>query len=171
VVVGDAVAPDGSLLAAVTGIGPQYLTVLRRHSPPGGAARPAGTRSASYGPIAVLGLSSEYRREIRMGFSPDSRFLVLEGMNAAGIFDPAGATLRWAGLRGTVAGMAWPGGGRLAALAGRDGAEAELVIEPPSGVVVCREQFPARELSLATIDGQLLLGWDGQLLRIDVEPL
>ena len=56
-------------------------------------------------------------------------------------------------------------------MASRDGGRAQLAIEPPSGVIVCREELPARELSLGTVDGQLLLGWDGQLLRIDVEPM
>jgi hypothetical protein len=171
VVVGDAVAPDGSLLAAVTGIGPQYLTVLRRQVPAAGQESAKKARSTSYSPIAVLGLPSEFRREIRISFSPDSRFLVLEGTSGPGFFDPAAGSLRWLRLRGTLAGTAWPGGGRLAALACRDGGQAELAIEPPSGVVVYREQFPAHELSLATIDGQLLLGWDGQLLRVDVEPM
>ena len=67
VVVGDAVSPDGSLLAAVTGIGPQYLTVLRRQAP-------GQARSTAYAPIAVLGLPSEFRREIRIELF--SRFAV-----------------------------------------------------------------------------------------------
>jgi len=106
-----------------------------------------------------------------MSFSPDSRFLVLEGTEGAGIFDPADGTLRWVSLRGRLAGAGWPGGGSLAALASRDGGLARLAIEPPSGVVVYREEFPARELFMGTIDGQLLLGWDGELLRVDVEPM
>jgi hypothetical protein len=173
VIVGDAVAPDGSLLAAVSGIGPQYLTVLRRRS--GADARrsaaPANNALPAYAPIATLSLSSEYRREVRMSFSPDSRFLVLEGLAGAGIFDPADGALRWVSLRGTLAGVGWPGGGSLAALAARDGGLAQLAIEPPSGVMVYREEFPARELFMGTIDGQLLLGWDGELLRVDVEPM
>ncbi len=106
-----------------------------------------------------------------MSFSPDSRFLVLEGTAGAGIFDPADGTLRWVSLRGRPAGTGWPGGGSLAALASREGGRAQLAIEPPSGVVVYREEFPARELFMGTIDGQLLLGWDGELLRVDVEPM
>jgi hypothetical protein len=74
-------------------------------------------------------------------------------------------------MRGTLAGTAWPGSGRVAALACRDGNRAQLAIEPVYGPVVSREEFPAGELSLATLDGQLLLGWDGTLLRIDVEAM
>jgi hypothetical protein len=167
VIVGDAVAPDGSLLAAVSGIGPQYLTVLRRQN----ASNPRSSTAPAYAVIAKVGLPSEYRREVRIGFSPDSRYLVLEGTAGPGLFDPSAGLLRWVSLHGTLAGAAWPGNGRLAALASRDSGLARLVIEPPTGVMVYREEFPVRELYLATIEGQLLLGWDGQLLRIDVEAM
>ncbi len=167
VIVGDAVAPDGSLLAAVSGIGPQYLTVLRRQN----AVNPRNKAALGYTATAVVILPSEYRREVRIAFSPDSRCLVLEGTAGPGLFDPSRGVLRWVSLRGTLAGTAWLGKGRLAAMACRDGGRAQLAIEPPSGVVVYREEFPAHELYLATIDGQLLLGWDGQLLRVDVEPM
>ena len=167
VIVGDAVAPDGSLLAAVSGIGPQYLTVLRRQN----AMTPRNATAPGFAVIAILGLPSEYRREVRISFSPDSRCLVLEGAAGPGLFDPSRGVLRWVSLHGTLAGTAWPGNGRFAALACRDSGHAQLAIEPASGVVVYREEFAARELSLATIEGQLLLGWDGQLLRIDVEAM
>ena len=167
VIVGGAVAPDGSLLAAISGIGPQYLTVLRRQN----AMNPPSSASPGYAIIATMGLPSEYRREVRISFSPDSRYLVLEGTSGPGLFDPSRGVLRWVSLRGTLAGAAWPGNGRLAALACRDGGRAQLAIEPPTGVLVCREEFPASELYLATIEGQLLLGWDGLLLRVDVEAM
>jgi hypothetical protein len=167
IIVGVAVSPDASLLAAVSGIGPQYLTVLRRQN----AMSPRNSAAPGYAVIASLGLPSEYRREVRVSFSPDSRYLVLEGTAGPGLFDPSRGVLRWVGLHGTLAGTAWPGNGRLAAMACRGSGRAQLAIEPVSGVVVYREEFPARELYLATIEGQLLLGWDGQLLRIDVEAM
>jgi hypothetical protein len=158
VVLGTAVAPDGSLVAALTGIGPQNLTIVRRQNP-------------GYLAAAVLGLPSDFRREVRMGFSPDSRFLFLEGRDGAGLLDPGSMTLTWVTLPGRFSGAAFPGHGRFAALASRDGAMARILIQPPAGIAVSREDFPARELSVETVDGQLLLGWDGRLLRIDVEAL
>src|SRR5208283_1832169 len=142
VIVGSAVAPDNSLIAAVSGIDPQVLTVFRRGS-------------SGYASLATLRLSSDFRREIRMGFSPDSRFCFLEGMSGAGLFDPGAQTLRWVSLRGRIAGAAFPGHGRLAAFSSRDGGRAQLVIEPPAGVPIYREEFAAQEVSLGSIDGQL----------------
>ena len=158
VVLGSAVSADGSLVAAVSGIGPQYLTVLRR-------------QASGYAPIATLGLSTDSRREVRMGFSPDSRWLYVEGQDAAGVFDPAGGALRWVKLRGRLAGAAFAVRGAYAALASLDSGRAQLDIEPPAGVAVYREEFPAREVYLGSIENGILMGWDGLLLRIDIEAM
>lgn len=158
VIVGDAAAPDGSRIAAVCGIDPQYLAVFRR----------AGS---TYEPEAQEGLPSAFRREVRMGFSPDSRYLFVEGRAGPGLYDPAGRTLRWVSLPGSLVGAAFAFGGRVAAFVSRDAGAAQLVIEPMSGIMVCQEGFPAREVFLGTIGGQLLLGWDGELLKVDVEPM
>ncbi len=158
VIMGSAVTPDGSLIAAVSGIDPQALTVLRR-------------QGSGYAALARIALSSDFRREIRMSFSPDARYLLLEGEAGPGLFDPVTSTVSWTPLRGTLAGMSFPGAGRYAAFAARDGGRAALVVESPRGMAICREPFAARELSLGTLEGQLLLAWDGKLLRIDVGAL
>jgi hypothetical protein len=158
VVAGCALSPDGSLIAAVTGIDPQFLTVL-------------GRQGDGFSPLRKAALPAVFRREVRIGFSPDSRILYLEGKDSAGVAAPASGGPRWIALRGALAGAAFPGLGRTAALVSGDGSRGWLVIEPSSGTVVCREEFPAHELSVGTIQGQLLLGMDGQLLRIDVEAM
>ena len=158
VILGDAVSGDGALLAAVSGIEPQRLTVLRR----GGS---------TFTRLSKTALSSDIRREVRMSFSPDSRFLVFEGESSAGLFDPASRRLSWVPLRGGVAGMSFPGRGQYAAIAARDGPLAELCIVAPFTAPILRESFPAHELYLGEVDGQLLVGIDDQLLRIDVEVM
>jgi hypothetical protein len=158
VVVGCAVSPDGSRIAAVSGIDPQYLTVLSR-------------QAGGYSPAEKLALPQSFRRELRIGFSPDSRLLFVEGRGSAGMVAAAGGRLRWIALPGTLAGALFAGSGREAAFVSRDGATARLVIQPFAGTAVCREEFSARELFAGTIDGELLLGLDGELLRIDVEMM
>lgn len=158
VILGSAVSMDGSLIAAVSGIGAQYLTVLRR-------------QGSGYAPIVTQVLPSDYRREVRMGFSPDSRLLFLEGREGAGLFDPSGQTLRWVSLRGRLAGAAFAGHGRYAVLAAREGGRAQLAIQPGAGIGVYREEFSAHELYLGDVDDGILMGWDGLLLRIDIEAM
>jgi hypothetical protein len=158
VIAGCALSPDGTLLASVSGVDPQYLAVFQ------GAG-------SSFTALAKRRLPADLRREVRMSFSPDSRFLVFEGVGSAGLFDPASARLAWLDLRGPLAGLAFPGKGRLAALAAQGGALAAVSIVAPFTAPIARESFPAQDLFMGAVEGQLLLGVNGKLLRIDVEAM
>jgi len=158
VVVGCALSPDGARLAAVTGIDPQYLVVMAREG-------------AAFSPVMRTPLPGTFRREVRIGFSPGSRLLFLEGTAGPGLLEATGGAVRWLPLHGVLAGAAFPHQGRAAAFAARDGSVGRLLIEPAAGSPVSREEFPAHDLFVGTIEGQLLLGLDGQLLRIDVEEM
>ena len=89
---------------------------------------------------------------------------------AAGFFDPDRPPVPDR-IRGDLAGVAYPGQGRFAAVLARDGSLAELRILSPFSAPIMRESFPAQALSLGSIDGQILLGMDDTLLRIDVEAM
>ena len=145
-------------MASVSGIAPQYLTVLHR-------------QGASVGEIAREVLASDFRREVRVSFSPDSRYLLVEGERAAGIFDPAAERLAWLPLPGSLAEVSFPGSGRLTAVAARDGGLAELRILRPFAAPILKETFAAQQLFLGTVEGDLLLGLDGRLLRIGLDSL
>jgi len=157
-VFGAALAPDGATLAAVSGIDPQLLTVLRHDG-------------ASYTGIARSPLGTDFRREVRMQFSPDSRYLLLEGRNAVGLFDPESRQLSWTSLQGALAGASFPGHGRYAAFASREGNTVHLQCLSPFSTPVFRDSFTARQVFVGDIDGHILLGMDGRLLRIDLESL
>ncbi|MGA2976084.1 MAG: hypothetical protein ABSF77_12305 [Spirochaetia bacterium] len=158
VIVGDAVSADGSLIASISGIDPQYLTVIRR-------------RAAGQTALARLVLSSDFRREARMAFSPDARFLLFETEQGAGLFDPGSRRTSWVMLRGALSGMAFAAAGRYAALSAQDGARAELAIIDPFNRPLYRESFAARELTLGSVGNQILIAWEGWLLRVNVEEL
>jgi hypothetical protein len=74
-------------------------------------------------------------------------------------------------LRGRLAGAAFAGHGRYAALAATESGRVQLVIQPGAGIAVYSERFPARELYVGNVDDGILLGWDGLLLRIDIEAM
>jgi len=158
VILGAAVSADGSLLASVSGIAPQFLTVLRR-------------MGSGFGEIEKEALASDFRREARVTFSPDSRYLLVEGERAAGIFDPAAPRLTWLPLPGALTEVSFPGGGRLTAVAARDGTLVELRILRPFTAPILKESFTAQQVFLGTVEGDLLLGLDGRLLRIGLEAL
>ena len=158
VILGAAVSADGSLIASVSGIAPQFLTVLHR-------------QGKGFGEVAKEVLASDFRREVRVSFSPDSRYLLVEGERAVGIFDPAAPRLSWLPLPGALAEVSFPGKGRLTATAARDGSLVELRILRPFTASILKETFSAQQLFLGTIEGDLLLGMDGRLLRIGLEAL
>ena len=155
VILGCAVSPDGSKIAAVSGIDPQYLLLLQK-------------KGSTYAPREQRLLSSDFRREARVAFSPDSRYLAFEGERSAGVFDPVSRRFSWVPLRGPLAGITFIANGRDAAFLARDGARCELCLVTPFTAPVSRESFPAGEVFLGGIDGQILLGIDDRVARIDV---
>jgi len=155
---GCAVARDGSYVASVSGIGPQVLTVL-------------GRNGATYSRALRLTLSTDYRREVQMGFSPDSRYLFYEGADAVGLVEPSAGWLASIPLRGRLAGSTFLSRSKVATFAARDGKRVNLRLVSPFLATVSSESFPAGDLFVGTIDGQLLLGMNGRLLRVDVGAL
>jgi hypothetical protein len=155
VIYGCAVAPDGSYIASVSGTGPQELTVL-------------GRNGSSYARALHVTLPTDYRREVRMGFSPDSRCLFYESAGSIGLAEPGTGWLSSIPLPGRLAGAAFLEDSRVAAFLSRDGQQANLKLVSPFLLTFASESFPAGELFLGAIDGQLLLGVDGRLLRVDM---
>ena len=158
IILGEAVAGDGSLIASIGGIDPQYISVLRH-------------QGSTWTRVARQAMGSDFRREVRISFSPDAFFLVFEAKEGAGLFDPRASRMSLIRLHGALAGVSFPGGGRYAAVAGQDGSRAELAIVAPFGLPIMRESFSAAHLFLGSIEGQLLMAWDGTIARIEVADL
>lgn len=158
VIYGCAVANDGSFIASVSGIEPQVLTVL-------------GRSGVSYTGVLREILPTDYRREVRIGFSPDSRCLYYEDGRGVGFAAPSSGRISSLSLSGRLAGSAFLKAAGVAAFAGREGGHVDLRLVCPFVSPLCAEAFSAGDFFLGTIDGQLLLGMDGRLLRVDIEAL
>ncbi len=154
VVLAAAVAADGSRLACVAGIDPQLLVVY------------AG-KAGGFAETARIALPSQFRREVRLAFSPDARWLAVEGDNAVGIVDAGTGRLSWTPLRGTLAGMTFLGSPRAAAFLARAGTAWNLVLVAPSSRVLLREGFRAQEASVSGDGSTVLLSVDGRLLCLE----
>ncbi|HTP57821.1 MAG TPA: hypothetical protein VMM82_02820, partial [Spirochaetia bacterium] len=158
VIFGCAVAPDGSAIASVSGIGPQELTVM-------------GRNGSSYSRALHASLPTDYRREVRMGFSPDSRYLFYEAGGAVGLAELSDGQVSSVSLPGRLAGSAFLDDSHVAAFVSRDGQRASLRLVWPFLLTFSSESFSAGDLFLGTIDNQLLLGADSRLMRVDIEAL
>lgn len=158
VVLGVAAAPDGGSFASVSGIDPQSLTLYARSG--GGFAE-----------SVRLALASDFRREVRLAWAPDSRWLAVEGVGSVGAADPRSGRISWTPLAGGLAGIAFPGAGRAAAFLSRSPSGWELLVASPFMEPLLRASFAAGEATVGIVDGGILLGVDGRLLRVDVEAL
>jgi hypothetical protein len=170
---GVAVTADGGRLAAVTGLGPQQLTLWRRSRD-------------GYAASARVPLGSDFRREVRIAFAADGRSLACEAADAAAIVDAANGDRSLVPVRGRVTGLAFlgPAGGRAGTwlVAARDGADAEIVAVRPPGAVLARVPLgrPATEAIargvwgpdspwVGTAGDTLLVAFAGSLLGLGLE--
>ncbi len=155
VVLGAAVTADGGLAATVSGIDPQALMLYRR-------------RTAGFTPAYRQTLSSDIRRELRVAFSPGGRYLAWEGTSAVGFLDPRTGRSSRLSQQGSLTGLAFPEGGRFAAVSAGGGGNAFLTVAVPLVGPVFTSGFVGHDTFLGVVGGHLLLGLDGRLMRIDV---
>jgi hypothetical protein len=157
---GIAVTADGEHLAAVTGIGPQQVTLWRRSRD-------------GYAASTRFPLDSDFRREVRIAFSTDGRSLACEAADAV-----AGGGRSLVALRGQVTGIVFLGaaGGRAGAwiAAARDGADAEVVAVRPPGAVLARialgrQQWGPDSPWLGEAGDTLLVAFAGSLVGLGLE--
>jgi hypothetical protein len=178
VVLGSALSPRRERAAVLSGIDPQHLLVLEK-------------RESGFGSVYSRDLPSDLRREAMLQFSPDGRFLLFEQPDAVGVLDvdqkreyrvlqpgrlgaialdsPAGqpsaagtaAPADAIAPTGTVAILS-----RLPDVAGREQRLLQIVRLPHH--LLASERIAARADFVRQVDGRLLVGLDGYLLRVDI---
>ncbi len=158
VILGCTVSADGSRVAAVSGIDPQTLVVLER-------------KDGKYAPVFQAALGTQFRREVRVGFSPDGRFLVLEGNGSARFLDTAARQLGTIELSGGLSSMAFLPRQKVITLLSGDPAAREIVASRGPGAVYSRERFQGAAVYLGSVGGEMLLGIDTKLLKINLEEM
>jgi hypothetical protein len=167
VILGAALSP--ARLAVLSGIDPQRLTILER-------------RGAEYAPLESLVTGSDLRRAAAMRFTADGRFLAYETDSGLALRDlrgggssvlpgrllalsSSGAGLLAVGsLEGTVSGAVSQGSDGTGS---RAGTGSRLRILRPLASPLYEQRLAAGDLFLRFLDGVLLLGIPGRLLRVD----
>jgi len=106
-----------------------------------------------------------------MGFSPDSRYLFYESGDSVGLVEPQEGSRMLLPLPGRLVGAAFLENSRTAAFAARQGQHVNLQLVSPFLAGISSETFSGGDLFVGVVQGQLLLGIDGRLLRVDVEEM
>jgi hypothetical protein len=138
-------------LAVLSGIDPQRLTLLER-------------RGGTFAPVQTIATGSDLRREALMRYTEDGRFLACETQNGLALRDLGRAAA--AELPGRPLAFSSSGEGLLAV-----GARAErgcrLSLLRPLSSPLYERLLSADDLFLRFLDGSLLVGFPGRLLRAD----
>mgnify|MGYP001104464006 CR=1 FL=1 len=153
VILGVAVAPQGSPIAAVSGIDPQRLLLIEREG-------------AEHAPRLALELGTDFRREVLLRFTEDGRFLYVEGDDELRVLDVRRHRLMTVALPGRVRALA--GGGSLTVVALETRSGSRLVVLRPLRAVLCEQPLGEARPFLKMLGGTLIIGLEGYLLRADI---
>jgi hypothetical protein len=149
VILGAALSPGR--LAVLSGIEPQRLTILER-------------RGGQLAPLVSLVTGSDLRREAALRFSADGRFLAYETDDGLALRDlRRGASSQ---LPGRLLAFSSSGDG-IVAVGSRQNAACRLRLLRPLASTLYEQPLAAGELFLRFLEGSLLLGMPGRLLRAD----
>ena len=140
-------------LAVLSGIDPQRLSILER-------------RNGTFVAAAAFNTGSDLRREARLAFTEDGRFLTFELEGGLGLLELKGmqkAELKLAGRLQAVA----DGPDGLLAVAARGGAGSSLVLLRPLSSPLYSRPLGQAQVFLRFVGRRLLVGLPGRLLRVD----
>jgi len=155
-VYGVAVAPDGLMVAAITGLGNQRLVVMEK-------------RSAAYRVAYHRYLSSDYRRPVYIAFTPDGGELAYEAPEGVGVYDRATRSESLVSVpANSRLGLTLRKGGIMVLLSG-EAEKKRLVCAALPDRRIVDVSFQAREAFIETRDDSLFLGADQDIVRMDLQ--
>jgi hypothetical protein len=150
VLLGTAVSSDRNHIALISGIDPQTLTVVER-------------RAEEFVPDFMQSLDSDFRREVRLNFSPDARFLFYEVENGLGVLDVRKKSSGRLLASGVLESM--DSGPEFTAAAFRSAGGSKLLIFRPLDSVLLSREIAAEGVYVKVLGSSLILGFNGVLLR------
>ena len=153
ILLGAALSQDGNQIALISGIDPQRLTVLEG-------------RTEEFVPDFTQTLDSDFRREVRLSFSPDGRFLFYEVEDGLGVLDVRKGSSERLPVSGVLESMDSSSEFSAGAFGLAEGSRL-LVFRPLDSVLLSRE-VGAEEVYVKVLGNSLILGFNGVLLRADL---
>jgi hypothetical protein len=153
VVLASAVSEDRNHFALISGIDPQFLAVIER-------------RAGEFVSRFEEALDSDFRREVRLEFGADRRFLFYEIEGGLGVLDVRKSTRRRYPALGVLESLDSSSEVTAAAFRTEEGSRL-LLFRPPDSVLVSRGTGVDR-LYVRVFGRSLVLGFDGVILRADL---
>jgi hypothetical protein len=153
VILATAVSEDRSQIALISGIDPQTLTVVER-------------RPEEFVPYFVQNLDSDFRREVRLSFSAEGRFLFYETGDGLGVLDVRKRDSRRFLTTGVLESV--DSGYEFSAASFRVAEGSRLLLFRPLDSMLLSREVSANRLFVKVLSRSLILGFDDVLLRADL---
>jgi len=155
VILGTCFSGDNRHLAFLSGIDPTILTIL-------------GRRQKEVVSRRTLKLDSRLRREVRLQFSADDRFLLLEDAQGLRVLEVAGSDEVLLRLPAPARAVATCGQTGIAVASAPVGPGSTLALFRLPGTRLYESALPSREVTLKMQQRHLFIGIPGYLLRVDI---
>jgi len=153
IVLATAVSEDRNQIALISGIDPQTLMVVER-------------RAEGFVPGFKQNLDSDFRREVRLSFSPEARFLFYEVEEGLGVLDVRKKSKARFLTEGVLESM--DSSPEFTAAAFRLSQGSKLLIFRPLDSVLLSREVAADRVYVKVLGSSLILGFNGVLLRADL---
>ena len=159
VILGCAIAHDGSRLALISGIDDQRFLVLERFG-----------SSADYKVVYHEFLGDSFRRKVYISFVEDDRWIVFERGGGLGLYEISSRKSGKVELDGDVYAVDHSGGkGMVFTVISRSESVKELVGIRLPGRVIIESPFKSEEVFLGRMDSRLIVGGGQTLASFDLE--
>ena len=155
VVYGCALKPGTDEFAAVAGIDPQKLLVVKRDS----------ARAAQ---IDAVELASSFRRQVFIRYSNNGELIYFESDSGISVFEVKTRRIINLPVAGTFLGMGESPGEGIISLLSEVGNRKEIRLYTPGGALKYREAVDCRNISVRHVQGHVILGCDNHVARIDL---
>lgn len=175
-VYGCVISQDSSLIAVVSGLDPQILTVFEKKDDQIDTSNVvSGVASDAEPPIGVeyelrlrKELHSNYRREMRIGLLSQGDYLIFEGLEELLVLDIKNKRDNAVPHFGTVNALSGNEDTHIGALIYGNEDKVELIVFAPPNFLFLKESIPAGDVFVRQFEEHLILGCDNSLLRVDL---
>jgi len=160
IILGCAIAHDGSRLALISGIDGQRFLVLERF----------GSNSGEYKVVYHEFLGGGFRRPVYISFVENDRWIVFERGGGLGFYEISSRKSDKVELNGEVYDIDHSGGkGMIFAVISHSESDKELVGIRLPGRIIIESPFKSEQVFLGRMDSRLILGGGQTLVSFDME--
>ena len=158
VIVGTAISNDENLIACISGLEPQKITIFKR-------------RNGNFSPLLSKETDTDFRRETLAKFGWADGFLLVEGKHCVNIIDTLSGKLTRVKLKGTIKDIKVLSRSMVAVVVSELDNRSYFNILDQYGSTVIHAEFNGKTGPLRQIENHIIMGLQGGIMRLDIEGI